>query len=148
MRTQVSTRTSIYVDSFNRRVDFKANQLYCMPGQLSAYENWFFLRCFDKLETLASLVLRLNPEKAAAIDAVMEVLSVSHTVVSTKDRTGKLKYEALDLMAVVLFSSFEHSIESKVQGPTQMTHRKFFRQAESPDEGALVEAGMRKRHMT
>ena len=53
----------------------------------------------------ALLRARLNPEKAAAIDAVMEVLSVSHTVVSTKDRTGKLKYEA-----------------------------------ESPDEGALVEA--------
>ena len=86
-------------------------------------------------------MLRLNPEKAAAIDAVMEVLSVSHTVVSTKDRTGKLKYEALDLMAVVLFSSFEHSIESKVQGPTQMT-QEIFRQAESPDEGALVEAGI------
>lgn len=48
---------------------------------------------------------RFDPQKAAAIDAVMEVLSVSHTVVSSKDRSGKLKYEA-----------------------------------ESPDEGALVEA--------
>ena len=48
-------------------------------------------------------MLRLNPEKAAAIDAVMEVLSVSHTVVSTKDRTGKLKYEALVLAAVFIF---------------------------------------------
>ena len=47
-----------------------------------------------------------RPERAAAIDAVLEVLSVSHTVVSTRDRCGRLKYEA-----------------------------------ESPDEGALVEAG-------
>ncbi|CAK9002666.1 Probable phospholipid-transporting ATPase IA (ATPase class I type 8A member 1) (Chromaffin granule ATPase II) [Durusdinium trenchii] len=46
-----------------------------------------------------------NPSQAAAIDAVLEVLAVSHTVVSTKDRSGRMKYEA-----------------------------------ESPDEGALVEA--------
>lgn len=46
-----------------------------------------------------------DSRKSAGIDAALEVLGVSHTVVSTRDRAGNLKYEA-----------------------------------ESPDEGALVEA--------
>ncbi|CAJ1392125.1 unnamed protein product [Effrenium voratum] len=37
---------------------------------------------------------QMSADKAAAIDAVLEVLAVSHTVVCTKDRNGKLKYEA------------------------------------------------------
>ncbi|CAE8646873.1 unnamed protein product [Polarella glacialis] len=46
-----------------------------------------------------------DTKKAAAIDAFLEVLAVSHTVVASTDQSGNLKYEA-----------------------------------ESPDEGALVEA--------
>ena len=121
-----------------RRVDFKANQLYCVPGQLSAYQNLFF-------QTVV-WVLRLNPEKAAAIDAVMEVLSVSHTVVSTKDRTGKLKYEALVLAAVFIF--FCRTFNWRTQGsrfhPNDKMFFTFSFQAESPDEGALVEAAETK----
>ena len=91
----MSTRTTSYVKSCNQESGFqgksallRARSAFCLPKLI------FPNRC---------LVLRLNPEKAAAIDAVMEVLSVSHTVVSTKDRTGKLKYEALVLAAVFVF---------------------------------------------
>lgn len=48
---------------------------------------------------------RQQPKKADAIDAFLEILAVSHTVVSTRDQNGQMRYEA-----------------------------------ESPDEGALVDA--------
>ena len=46
-----------------------------------------------------------SPATQNAIDAVLEVLAVSHTVVSTKDRSGKMKYEAL-VVVVGLTKSF------------------------------------------
>ena len=147
---------------FCRRVDFKVKQLFSKPGQFCTV----VLLLFCPFPREIGKCGRFDPQKAAAIDAVMEVpscllaflkvflgfsglesscifgittatshwsilhfiqrpswhgpwqvLSVSHTVVSSKDRSGKLKYEAMRQPCQIItskhFAIAKHHLEKE-----------------------------------